>query len=211
MKHLKRIFESKDVSLDQIKDIFQDLSDIVYLDISEEYFAENFNESLYTVIEIGDGNSIERIGYLIHVKTKFEIDNFKLLSNVFDCFDKSIQLVKSFDPSIEVYIRKTDSIVPDIYLLKEENGEEIANHQIKYEIDYVICYINDTPSKIKFSKHITSNVEVHKKKVIISFINKLEEYFFENFKHMWIGEVNQDCIISKIDNKIIIDFEDPLF
>jgi hypothetical protein len=70
MKYLKRIFESKEMSIDQIKDIFQDLSDIVYVDISEEYFAENYDESLYKPIEIGDGNAIERIGYLIHIKDK---------------------------------------------------------------------------------------------------------------------------------------------
>lgn len=160
MKHLKRIFESSDVSLslDQIKDVFQDLSDIVDLSITDEYFAENYDVSKYTTIDIGDGNTIERIGYLVRIKDEVSTENFRLISNVFDCLDKSIQLIKSFDPSMEIYIRRMDdSIIPDIYLLKEENAEEIARHKIKNDVDYIVYDINNTPSKKKISKFTSRN------------------------------------------------------
>ncbi len=212
MKHLKRIFESNEISLDQIKDIFQDLSDIVDLSITDEYFAENYDESLYTVIQMGDGNDIERIGYLVHIETKIEIENFRLISDIFDCLDKSIQLVKSFDPSMEIYIRKMDdSIIPDIYLIKEENKEEIANHTIEWDVNYIVDYINNIPSKNKMSKNLFSEIIVSKEQIKIIFTSKVEDEFLKNFEHMWMGEVNSDCKISRSKNKIIIDLEDSLF
>lgn len=211
MKYIKKIFESNETSLDQIKDIFQDLSDITYVNITEEYFAENYDESPYAVIEIVDGNQIERIGYSIRIKDQIQLSGFRLISDIFDCLDKSIKMIKSIDPTMEVYIRKTESIIPDIYLLKEENREEIIKHQITLDVDYVVNIVNSTPSHKKISKNIFTNINVSKNKTEISFQNELEEEFVKSFKFMWMGEVNSDCEISSLNNKILIRFKEDLY
>jgi len=229
MKYIKKIFESNETSLDQIKDIFQDLSDITYVNITEEYFAENYDESPYHVlkvthcpagrcfipmsaaIEIGDGNQIERIGYSIRIKDQIQLSGFRLISDIFDCLDKSIKMIKSIDPTMEVYIRKTESIIPDIYLLKEENREEIIKHQITLDVDYVVNIVNSTPSHKKISKNIFTNINVSKNKTEISFQNELEEEFVKSFKFMWMEEVNSDCEISSLNNKILIRFKEDLY
>jgi hypothetical protein len=133
------------------------------------------------------------------------------MSDIFDCLDKSIQMIESFDPSIEIYIRKGDSIIPDIYLLKEEDGEEIVKHQVMYDIDYIVDYINSTPSHTKISKHLFSDIKVWKNKIEILFENTVEDEFLKNFSFMWSGEVISDCKISKSNNKIIIDLNQNLF
>lgn len=216
MKYIKKIFESNETSLDQIKDIFQDLSDITYVNITEEYFAENYDESPYDAIEIGDGNQIERIGYSIRIKDQIQLSGFRLISDIFDCLDKSIKMIKSIDPTMEVYIRKTESIIPDIYLLKEENREEIIKHQITLDVDYVVNIVNSTPSHKKISKNIFTNINVSKNKTEISFQNELEEEFVKSFKFMWMEEVkfykiNSDCEISSLNNKILIRFKEDLY
>ena len=211
MKYIKKIFESNETSLDQIKDIFQDLSDITYVNITEEYFAENYDESPYAAIEIGDGNQIERIGYSIRIKDQIQLSGFRLISDIFDCLDKSIKMIKSIDPTMEVYIRKTESIIPDIYLLKEENREEIIKHQITLDVDYVVNIVNSTPSHKKISKNIFTNINVSKNKTEISFQNELEEEFVKSFKFMWMQEVNSNCEISSLNNKILIRFKEDLY
>lgn len=211
MKYIKKIFESNETSLDQIKDIFQDLSDITYVNITEEYFAENYDEPPYAVIEIVDGNQIERIGYSIRIKDQIQLSGFRLISDIFDCLDKSIKMIKSIDPTMEVYIRKTESIIPDIYLLKEENREEIIKHQITLDVDYVVNIVNSTPSHKKISKNIFTNINVSKNKTEISFQNELEEEFVKSFKFMWMQEVNSNCEISSLNNKILIRFKEDLY
>lgn len=222
MKYLKKIFESEEISLDIIKDIFQDLSDIVDIKITEECFVKSC-DSAYDIGYIEDGDDVVGSGYSIHMGNKIfrpsKSDRLRLISDIFDCLDKSIRIVKSIDPSLEIHLREIDtSIVPDVYIIKEESQEEISTRRVKINVEYVVNDINNTPSKtkeIQYSQgqtnNLTTDIKIHKNRAEIYFIREVDDDFFENFVFVWYKEIDDDSKISKFSNKITIHFNDPLF
>ncbi len=214
MKHLRKIFESKELSLDDIKDIFQVTQDLIKLEIEDCFLSEEGDGS-YTIIELHEGIEIDRIGYSITPQNDPNISlgcsDLRFFADVFNTLDKAVRTVKSFDSSLEIEFTLPDSgygdevKIPTIIILKEHDKEEIRKNRIMSDVEFIVNDINMVPSKNNRKSHLYEDIQISEDKIVVSFNINVENDFFQNFKHMWETEVDSDVSISKKGNKIIIN------